>query len=423
MVLILTANAGPFRSLALFPSRLRLAQGQEKHLLLGLPVPVYVRADRRGLIMVNGQPLGGHGWRVIRGQSLDLQPVGQGQARLELRLLGIVPLRSLAVEIFPPVEVVPGGHSIGVLLRAEGVLVVGYSSLVDRAGKPAWPAREAGIKVGDVIRRVDGQVVNSDEELARIIDEDGRRTHRVRLEVRRGDEAFSRTVEPRFDTRTGRYRIGLFVRDGTAGVGTLTFYDPATRRYSALGHVITDQTTNRPVDVLEGQIVQATVAGIEQGRRGQPGEKIGMFVENRDVIGNIEMNTSFGIMGTLNQPLPNPLFPGPVTIAMASEVRLGPAEILTVVSDRKLERYKVRVLKAFRQDQPGAKGMVIKITDPRLLRRTGGIVQGMSGSPILQDGKLIGAVTHVFVNDPTRGYGVYMEWIAAEAGLLPRMLD
>jgi stage IV sporulation protein B len=198
----------------------------------------------------------------------------------------------------------------------------------------------------------------------------------------------------------------------------MTFFDPQSRRYGALGHVIADMDTNRPIEIEDGQIVAASVSRIEPGKRGQPGEKIGTFSHNRDAIGTIDRNTPFGIMGYLFKPPECNLYSEPLPIAMMNEVRPGPAKIVTVISGRKLEEFDVEIVRVNPQPTPHAKGMVIKVVDRRLLAATGGIVQGMSGSPIIQDGRLVGAVTHVFVNDPTKGYGVFIEWMIIDSGIL-----
>lgn len=210
-------------------------------------------------------------------------------------------------------------------------------------------------------------------------------------------------------------RLGVYLEDTAAGVGTLSFYHPASGRYAALGHMVTDSRTGEQAIINNGRIVPALIAGIRRGSKGQPGEKIGLFQERAPSLGIITKNSSIGIFGELtnlvasNQPT--------LPVAMAHEVELGPAYIRTVIDGDKVEQFDVKIVKVNKQTKPGIKGMVIEITDPRLLEITGGIVQGMSGSPIIQNQKLVGVITHVFVNDPTRGYGVFAEWMVHEAGL------
>ena len=197
----------------------------------------------------------------------------------------------------------------------------------------------------------------------------------------------------------------------------MTFYDPNSKKYGALGHIISDIDTKKPIIVEDGKIVKSTVTSIEKGLNGNPGEKLARFSENRDIIGNITKNSPFGIFGILNKNIKNGVFDKPISIALSHEVKEGPAQIYTVIDEEKVQAYDIEIVSTIPQKFPATKGMVIKITDPKLLNKTGGIVQGMSGSPIIQDGKLVGAVTHVFVNDPTSGYGVHIEWMLSEAGI------
>lgn len=347
---------------------------------------------------------------------MALNAVNEGKANVEFRLFGFIPIRRVAVDVVPRIEVVPGGHSIGVKLRSEGVMVVGYSVLVGKDGREYQPARQAGVEIGDAILSINGEPATSEEQVARLINVAGVQGKTLRLELKRSGLRLEKAVVPVEDRNSGKYVIGLYVRDGAAGVGTLTFYDPRSGKYAALGHVITDADTNRPIDLREGQIVKAVITGIEKGRRAEAGEKIGVFTDDLP-LGNIERNTEFGITGSLSGLPENPLFRGAIPVGFMNQVKEGPAKILTVVEGSRIEQFDIEIVRLVRQVRPDGKGMIVKITDPRLLKRTGGIIQGMSGSPIVQDGKLVGAVTHVFVNDPTRGYAVFIEWMLMEAGV------
>jgi stage IV sporulation protein B len=212
--------------------------------------------------------------------------------------------------------------------------------------------------------------------------------------------------------------LGLYIRDSAAGVGTLTFYAPDQGVYGALGHVITDMDTQTPIVVGSGEILQSSVSSINKSQSGEPGEKRAHFLKEGRTLGSVERNTSFGIFGKMSQ-LPEHSFRSePMSVAFAEEVKEGPAHILTVVDKQKVEKFDIEIVHVSKQSSPATKGMVIKITDPKLLERTGGIVQGMSGSPIIQNGKLVGAVTHVFVNDPSSGYGCFIEWMLQDAGIM-----
>ena len=391
------------------PGHVRLTPDSVQRLGPGLPLPIAVRAEPPGVLEVGGGPGG-----TTR---LPLAVAGQrpGVARLEMSLFGWMPLRPVTVEVVPRMEVIPGGQAVGVMVQARGVLVVDYAPVALDDGRTAEPARQAGLRPGDLITRINGEPVESDAEAVRLIDGAGRQGRPVELEVRRGDQVFTRRVEPVYNRDQQRYAIGIWVRDRVAGVGTLTFYHPASGRYAALGHVVADPETQVPLPVGDGQILPARITAIEPSRRGDPGEKIGVVPPGAQALGTIDRNTPVGIAGRLlDEPAPGPVN-RPLPVATAAEVHPGPAQILTVVDGEEPRAFDVEIQRV----TPAADGrdLVIRVTDPELLRRTGGIVQGMSGSPILQDGRLVGAVTHVFVNDATRGYGVLAERMVEAAGL------
>lgn len=323
------------------------------------------------------------------------------------------------VNIVPQVRVVPGGQSIGVLLRSQGVIVVGHSTILDQTGNKTNPAVDAGINMGDVILKINGEDVKSEGQVRDLAARAGASGQALNLEVKHGGDIFYTKINPVYCTETSRYRIGLLIKDSAAGLGTLTFYEPESKIYGALGHVITDVGSTEPFDLSEGKIIGASVQAIHPGKRGQPGEKIGIFQDDKQINGTISRNTKLGIFGNLQKPLDNNSNNMLMTVTPASQIHEGTAEILTVLNDEQVERFSVEIMKINLKAVQDGKGIIIKITDPRLLEQTGGIIQGMSGSPIIQDGSLVGAITHVFVNDPTRGYGVPVEWMLREAEILP----
>lgn len=344
--------------------------------------------------------------------------VEPGKYHIDMKLFGFIPLKSVSIDVMPKIQVVPGGHSIGVLMRSKGVMVVGYSPIVNEQGEKKYPAKEAGVQVGDLILAINDQSITTDGEAASIIDKLGFENKPIKIQVKRKNKILNLTLHPQYCSETKRYRVGLYIRDSAAGVGTLTFYEPKSGIYGALGHIIADPETSNQIKLGEGKIINASIQGINQGEKGKPGEKIGTFIDNTNLSGNISKNSQLGIFGKLNFPISNSLYPNMVPVAFANQVKEGPAEILTVVEGEKIEKFDILIEKVNVQQRPDTKGLVIRITDPRLLSITGGIIQGMSGSPIIQNGQLVGAVTHVFINDPTRGYGVLAEWMLYEAGIL-----
>lgn len=374
---------------------------------------VYVEPGAQKVLILNGTDISGRAFNFFDGWPVATMP---GKAKIQLRLFGVLPIKNVLVEVLPQTRIVPGGQSVGVLLHSEGVIVVGQSIVEDTEGHKFNPAREAGVEVGDIILKVNGLVVTSDEQVAKMVDQSGKAGKDLDLLVKRKGHLFKASVKPILCRETNRFRVGLYIRDSAAGVGTLSFYNPNTGKYGALGHIITDSDTSQPIDVNDGKIVRASIQGIQAGKKGMPGEKIGMFINEKDFSGNIEKNTKFGIYGTLSNPLSNPLYKTPLPVALADQVKLGPAEMLTVLDGEKIEKFAVEVKRILPQTLPDSKGLIIEVVDPRLLSRTGGIIQGMSGSPLIQNGRVIGAITHVFINDPTRGYGCLIEWMLMESG-------
>ncbi len=317
----------------------------------------------------------------------------------------------MAIESIPPRRVVVGGHSIGVLLQSRGIMVVGFAPIVNSQGQKLYPAREQGVEIGDLILKVNNQDVSTETDLAQIIDI-GKDSDLV-LNIKRKERIIDLTIKPAYCAETQRFRVGLFVRDGVVGVGTMTFWDPETKQYAALGHVIMDADTKQGIDVLKGRIVSASIQTIKPGKPGRPGEKIGVFQGESTLQGSISKNSEAGIFGVTEDKIENPAAVHNMEIGYAHQAHTGPARIYTVVNGTSIEEFEVTIEKVYPERKNG-KGMVVRIDDPRLLSITGGIVQGMSGSPIVQDGRLIGAVTHVFLNDPQRGYGIFMDNILSE---------
>lgn len=335
------------------------------------------------------------------------------------KLFGLIPLKSSAVEVMPNIRLLPGGQSIGVSLQAKGVMVVGQAAVQNQEGKLVYPAKEAGIQVGDVILKIDGQEMRSDQEVANAIHRGGEKQGYSEILISHNGQESIKKVKTVLCSETKRHRVGLYVRNEAAGVGTLTFYDQLRGKYGALGHVINDVDTNQKIEILNGNVVASTIYAIEKGKRGNPGEKIGSFVNQSKFSGNIEKNTVSGIFGSLEGEINNPYFKEAIPVAWEAEIKEGPAKIYTVLEGERIEEYDVQIERIMR-NRTDSKNMVIKVTDPVLIEKTGGIIQGMSGSPIVQDGKIIGAVTHVFVNDASRGYGVFIQNMLKDADIISK---
>lgn len=335
--------------------------------------------------------------------ALMLSPQLGAEARLPE---GMAAVGAVNAAVEPQKVLVPGGQSVGVALRT-GVVVVGNSDL----GRTPSPARLAGLKSGDVIQSLDGEAVTGAKQLSASI-ADGETAH---LRILRGGDVVECDVTPAQDERDGQYRLGAWVRDSTAGVGTLTYYDPEDGGFGALGHAITDVDTGVVMPVGDGGIYPNRVVAVTPSKAGSPGELTGDFLGETEALGSVSKNGDSGIFGSADGPIAGALYPEGLPAASRSQVHPGAASLITTVDDDGPREYACEVVRLSDRGQSASRAMVIRVTDPVLLERTGGIVQGMSGSPILQDGRIIGAVTHVMVNDPTMGYGIMIETMLKEA--------
>ena len=400
MLVMLSYFSPMQQTLRTLPSRLTLTQGQTRTIALG----GMTITPKEGSASVSAS-----GDETLRDVgAVDLASETVGTSELLLSLMGI-PIRKVEVEVSAEKRLIPGGQAIGVAMRTDGVLVVGVADLQDAAS----PAQLCGIKPGDVIRKVGGENVTSAEQLSALVAASEGRP--LNIEFLREGSAMTTTMVPQRDASTGTARMGAWVRDSTAGVGTLSFYDPDTGKYAALGHAITDGDTGQVLTVGEGQILKASIVGVQKGQKGAPGELKGSFLREAEVIGDIARNSILGIYGEMDEAASNALYPDGLPIGLRSGVHTGAAQILSSVDGTGVRAFDVEITKVNQQSSPAPKSMVIQVTDPDLLAITGGIVQGMSGSPIIQDGRIIGAVTHVFVSDPTQGYGLYIDWMLQEA--------
>ena len=328
---------------------------------------------------------------------------------LRVYLFDLIEAASVRIYGGERVRLVPRGDAIGISIHTDGVIVVGFGDILLSNGSSVCPAKKSGLRAGDVIKKVNGKDVCTSNELQLALNSTN---GAAEISVERSGKLIAIQAEPVLDTEGGR-RLGAWVRDSTIGIGTLSFSDESTGSTAALGHAVLDADTQTVLPVLDGSMVYADILGVVKGKSGLPGELKGTFSSKSEQVGTVEKNGVFGVFGKLapDTDAASILNCGAIPIAYPDEVHTGEALIYSQLGSGAPKSYRCRIIKTVRQKSPDQKGLVLQITDPELLETAGGIVQGMSGSPIIQDGRLVGVVTHVFVNDPTKGYGAYAFWI------------
>lgn len=321
------------------------------------------------------------------------------------KLFGIIPIKKVQVSLFPETTLIPGGMPFGVKFFTEGVIVVGLSDIETEKGT-LNPAKTAGIKTSDIITEINGVTVNSVEQAAKIIEASEGET--IHLMIVRDGKTYELKLKPVFSVSEAKFKSGIWLRDSTAGIGTVTFINPANYSFGGLGHGICDIDTGNLMPLKKGTIVNSVIENVVKGKSELPGELKGKFKDN---MGTLLANTQNGIFGILNHMGNVPVSPEnttPLPIGLRSDIKEGRAVIYSTVDEAGIKEFEVEIIKIYK-NSTDSKNFMIKVTDERLIEITGGIVQGMSGSPIIQNGKIIGAVTHVLVSDPTKGYGIFID--------------
>ncbi len=332
--------------------------------------------------------------------SSDSKKSRENEYEVELKALGIFPIKNASVSVVEQTDVYVLGSPFGIKIYTDGVMVVGIDSVATEKGN-VTPATNAGLKEGDLIVSINGQEVYSNEDVAKIIEGSGGST--LVLKIKRDKKQMTLKVKPAICYQSGKYKTGIWVRDSSAGIGTLTFYSPSKGVICGLGHGICDVDTGKLLTLNSGELVEAEILGVQKGSSGNPGELIGKFKD--DSLGRLVLNNETGVYADCDFECDDKKL---TKMALKQDVKTGNAEIYTTVDGQAPAFYSCKIEKIAHNDSV-TKNMVIRITDEKLIEKTGGIVQGMSGSPIFQNGKLVGAVTHVFLDDPTGGYAIFAE--------------
>lgn len=319
-----------------------------------------------------------------------------------VKLFDSLNVANLTVNVIPKTTVIPLGNTIGLKLYTEGVLVVGMSEIEGEK-----PYENTGITEGDRIIKIDKEKISNTEELVQTVNSSqGKEVQITYIKEDTNEEKVTNILPAK--TKDNEYKLGLWVRDAAAGVGTLTFYEPDSKMFAALGHGITDIDTGSLVTIANGELVNSNIVSITKGEKGNPGEIRGS-IEGQTKLGDISKNTSFGIFGKISNKTRLEISQNEMEVLGRNEVKQGKAQIICELEEGKKKTYQIEIQKIYTANNRDNKSMLIKVTDKELLEKTGGIIQGMSGSPIIQNGKFVGAVTHVLVNDPTTGYAVFAD--------------
>lgn len=330
-----------------------------------------------------------------------------GNIKLKLTALGIFPIKDITVSVIPQTMVIPSGKAIGLKVYSKGVLVIGESEIDGIDGRKYKPYEESNVRKGDIILKFGEETIETTEELIEAVRKSN--GNESKLIIERENEKIETYIKPIKSIDDNNYKIGLWVRDGTMGIGTTTFYNPNTNEFVALGHGVSDVDTCEYVELEHGTVNNVKLISILPSKKSSPGEIVGTL-DSFYEYGEILRNDEKGIYGKIHDfQKENFVTRNPVPVASRNEIELGNATILCMLDNEKIEEFEIEIQRKYSNTESETKSMIVKITDEDLISRTGGIVQGMSGSPILQNGKLVGALTHVFVNDPTKGYAIFAD--------------
>lgn len=382
------------------PSVINVRAGQEETIFLGIPAKgEIVSVSDSGTSNI---PAGAV--EIDLSRTVTMKAALESNYQMQVKLFGFLSFKNVSIRVIEDQELIPVGKPIGIYVKTDGVLVIGTGEFQGADGLNYCPGRYI-LKSGDYIRKVNGvEVTEKDDFIRRVKDSAGEVLH---LTVERDGELLEAKVQPVQDSK-GIYKIGVWVRDNAQGVGTMTYID-SKGNFGALGHGITDVDTSTLMHMEDGTLYETDIINIKKGTAGKPGEMTGMIIYSDDrILGDITDNSFRGIFGTCNSKALAMGENEPLPIGLKQEIEKGPARILCTL-DKETKYYDVEITAVHLDHDNVNRGIELTITDPELLEKTGGIVQGMSGSPIIQNGKFIGAVTHVLVQDSTKGYGIFIE--------------
>ncbi len=389
------------------PSILRVKTGQEQVWNYQLPlIGEVVEASDSGTSNIPRNAI-----QIDLSREVTLNTQKSNKYRMNIKLFGFIPFKQVSIQVISDQELIPVGEPIGLYVKTDGLLVIGIGEFQGMDGLTYSPAKYV-LRSGDYIKQFNGTAINDKEKFMDMVQ--SCRGESITLGIERNDQEMEVKIQP-IKNQDGDYKLGIWIRDNAQGIGTMTYMN-ADGEFGALGHGISDVDTSTLMDLEDGTLYQTEIVSIQKGQEGKPGELTGKIVYNSScIMGDISYNGAEGIFGQCNEKAQSMVTHDPMPIGLKQEIKKGRAQILCSVSG-KSEYYDIEITGVHLDNDNINKGIEMKVTDSDLLDLTGGIVQGMSGSPIIQDGKIIGAVTHVLVNDPTRGYGIFIENMLDAAG-------
>ena len=406
LLFIITLIATPLIVSSFFlPSEIRLIVGEEHHFNFDLPLRASILRESH-LIIKDDTDKSIERQTVNLNKPLYVTMLEEGETDVTVSFMGIIPLKTVAVKAMPYQKLIPCGEVVGIKVDTTGVMVLGVGEF--ETEKEMVSPCKGLIEVGDMIVACNGKAIETKESFRNLIE--CCESKELLLELSHKGEKKEVKVKPIYSKLENEYKLGLWIKDSTQGIGTITYINPENGHFGALGHGITDNHTHMLTPVRTGEIMEVAITGIKKGEKGTPGEVSGVIdYDEESQLGHISINSAIGIYGEVNKDYLSVRKNDALPVAFQDEVHEGKASIMLDLGGQGVKEYEVEIQKVSKYSNEPSKGMVIRIVDSELLALTNGIIQGMSGSPILQDGKIIGAVTHVFVHDPTRGYGIFIE--------------
>lgn len=329
--------------------------------------------------------------------------------QLNIKLFNLITIKSYSVNFIDDFNVIASGSALGFSLLTDGVIIVGFNPIITEKGS-INPFDNSGIEIGDRIKRINNKDITCLNDIDAILTNKDYKGEPLIIDIYRGEEEFSKQVIPAKDYLTNKYKLGLWIREDATGIGTLTYIREDNKRFGALGHGICEEGQSETLKITGGSIYNCDIIGINKGEKGKTGELRGLFVTGSNTQGSIDTNNKYGVFGVIKED--SELYNAKkYEVGGRLSVKPGKATILCCLNGKNIEEFEIEIIKTNYQKRSNDKSMVIRVVDNELIKRTGGIIQGMSGSPIIQNGKLIGAVTHVFISDPTKGFGIYLDWM------------